>query len=68
MLVKRFQGRVVKRMRRAPDGIRLNFLSKLPGQRGEQLTVTQSQWDQYGTVAYEPGISLAHLRESKSAQ
>jgi hypothetical protein len=68
MLVKRYQGRVVKRMRQVPDGIRLTFLSKLPGQSGEQLTVTQAQWDRYGSEAYLPGVSLAQLRQSQTVQ
>jgi hypothetical protein len=62
VLVKRFRGRVVKRMRRVPEGIRLTFLSRLPGQRGEQLTVTQPEWDRNGREAYQPGVSLAQLR------
>jgi hypothetical protein len=67
MLVKRFEGRVVKRMRRVPGGILLTFLSMTPGTRGQQVTITQSQWDSFGTESYEAGVSLTQLRRQQLA-
>jgi len=67
MIVKRFQGRVVKRMRRVSGGILLTFLSNVRGERGEQITITQSQWDAHGFLSYEKGISRAQLRQMQPA-
>ena len=66
MLVKRFRGRCVKRMRRVPNGIRLTFLSKRHGERGEQLTVTQVDWERFGTQHFQENLSLSQLRQQES--
>jgi hypothetical protein len=67
MLVKRFKGRVVKRMRRVTNGILLSFLSHTPGIRGDRLVVTQSEWDAYGSESYQKGVSLTQLRIQRPA-
>jgi hypothetical protein len=63
MLVKRYRGKVVKRMRRAPSGILLRLLSSAPGVRGAELVITQDEWKKHGTESCEPGMTLAKLRE-----
>jgi hypothetical protein len=68
MLVKRFKGRVVKNMRRVPGGILLTLLARTPGQRGKQIVITQSDWDQFGSQSYEKGVTLAMLRRSQPAE
>lgn len=65
MIVKRYQGKVVKRMRLVPGGILLTFLSHKPGEPGEQLVVSQSQWNEHATETFEPGMTLARLREQQ---
>jgi len=65
MLIKKFKDRVVKRMRQVPGGILLTFLSVIPGERGEQLTVTQAEWDQHGSEHYDQRQSLAALRDQQ---
>ena len=66
MLIKRFQGQVVKRMRRAPGGILLTFLSKQAGQRGKQLLVSQEDWEEFGSESHEKRVSLADLRRRQA--
>lgn len=66
MLVKLFRGRFVKRMRRVPGGIRLTFLSDRQGERGEQLTITQADWDELGSVTREENLSLPQLRQREA--
>ena len=68
MVVRRFNGQVVKRMRRVPSGILLTFLASALGQRGLQLVVSQQEWEAQGSVSYEPGVSLADLRGSPPVQ
>ena len=55
-------------MRRIPRGIRLTFLATESGVRGDQITVTQSQWDMLGSQSYEEGVSFAQLRADQAAQ
>jgi hypothetical protein len=62
LVVKRFKGHVVKRMRRVPGGILLTLLAPIPGERGQQVTISQAEWDAYGSVSYVPGVSRADLR------
>jgi hypothetical protein len=66
MLVKRFKGQVVKRMRRAPGGILLTFLSKQVGERGKQLLVSQEEWDKFSSEIYERRVSLDDLRRRQT--
>ena len=66
MLVKRFKGQVVKRMRRAPGGILLTFLSKQAGERGKQLLITQDDWEKYGSEIHERRVSLDDLRRRQA--
>jgi hypothetical protein len=61
MLVKRYLGRIVKRMRRVPGGILITFLSKNPGDRGQQLLISQEDWNKNSTQSYQR-ITLAELR------
>jgi hypothetical protein len=62
LVVKRFKGHVVKRMRRVPGGILVTLLATIPGERGQQVTISQAEWDTYGSVSYVPGVSRADLR------
>jgi hypothetical protein len=62
MLIKRFKGHVVKRMRRAPGGILLTFLPQQAGERGKQLLVSQEDWEKYGSESHEKRVSLEDLR------
>lgn len=66
MIVKRYQGQIVKRMRRVSGGILLTFLSIAPGLRGCQIVVTQRQWQQHGRESFEPGATLAKLHDESS--
>ena len=66
MLVKRFKGQVVKRMRRAPGGILLTFLSKRVGERGKQLLVSQEDWEKFGSEIHERSVSLDDLRRRQA--
>ncbi len=66
MLVKRFKGQVVKRMRRAPGGILLTFLSKQSGERGKQILVSQEDWETYGSETHERRVSLDELRRRQA--
>lgn len=66
MLIKRFQGQVVKRMRRAPGGILLTFLSKRAGERGKQRLVSQADWEKFGSESHEQRVSLETLRRREA--
>jgi hypothetical protein len=66
MLVKRYKGQVVKRMRRAPGGILLTLLSNQAGQRGKQLLVSQADWEKFGSESHEKRVSLADLRRRQA--
>lgn len=66
MLIKRFKGQVVKRMRRAPGGILLTFLSKQTGERGKQLLVSQEDWEKFGFESHERRVSLDDLRRRQA--
>jgi len=60
MLVKRFKGRIIKRMRRVSSGILLTFLTQRLGERGQQLIISQLAWTRHGTESY-PRYKLAIL-------
>jgi hypothetical protein len=66
MLIKRFKGKVVKRMRHAPGGILLTFLSKTVGERGKQLLVSQEEWEKFGSEIHERRVSLDDLRRRQA--
>lgn len=67
MLVKRFKGQVVKRMRRAPGGgILITFLSKQARERGKQLQVSQEDWEKFGSESHERRVSLDDLRRREA--
>lgn len=52
-IVKTFKGKPVKRMSKTQEGsIKLIMVSAVPGHDGEQLTVSQSEWDLYGHERY----------------
>ena len=68
MVVKKFRGLIVKRMRRVPGGILLTLLGRMAGQRGKQLLISQADWDDFGSTTYEKNISLAALRRSQPAE
>jgi len=51
-----FRGRPVKRRFRVAGGLRLLFFSPTVGKPGEQLTVSEADWQIYGNIAfYESG-------------
>jgi len=62
-MVKTFKGRPVKRLRRTPEGILLTFVSPVPGDRGDQLTIQQEDWDRDGIAEYKQGVTKQELRE-----
>lgn len=67
MLIKRFKDQVIKRMRRAPGGgILLTFLSKIAGERGKQLLVSQEDWEKFGSEIHERRVSLDDLRRRQA--
>lgn len=47
-LVKRYQGKPVKHMRRVEGGILLTFYAPIAGQPGPQQVVSQVDWDRLG--------------------
>jgi hypothetical protein len=53
-LVITFRGRPVKRRRRTRDGLLLTFYSAIAGQSGEQVTVTEAEWQAHGQVRFYP--------------
>jgi hypothetical protein len=52
-------------MRRVAGGIRLCLLSSTLGVRGEQVLITQEEWQKFGTESYEMGTTLAKLRDQQ---
>ena len=68
MLIKRFRGSVVKRMRRVPGGILLTFLGRTAGTRGKQLLISQAEWEEFGSKNYERKTSRALLRQRQQAE
>jgi hypothetical protein len=63
MLVKRYRGRVVQRMRRATPGhIELIYPSERENDPREREVITQAEWDQHGSEKYEDGKSIADFR------
>jgi hypothetical protein len=53
-VVRFFRKRPVKRMREVPGGIRLIFFSPTAGEPGEQLTVSQADWELHGDKRFMP--------------
>jgi hypothetical protein len=53
-------------MRRVPGGILLTFLSSRIGDRGEQLTVSQTEWQRHGSQSYIKNLSLPQLRQRET--
>ena len=49
-------------MRKVPQGILLIFLAPVAGQRGDQLIISQADWEQDGSEVYSPNLSLPELR------
>jgi hypothetical protein len=62
MLAIRYQGRLVKRMWRDGNQIKLRFYPPTPGDRGDTKLVSQQDWDRYGTKEVVPGTS-AEVRQ-----
>jgi hypothetical protein len=52
----------VKRMRRGPEGIILTMLAATPGQPGQQITISQADWDRYGEWRDLPTTRLSDVR------
>lgn len=57
-----YQGRPVKRLRRGPDGLIVTFLGP-KGRPGEQIVVSQEDWDAHGEVREVPTPCLDELRD-----
>ncbi len=52
-----YDSRPVKRRRRVARGLLLIFYAPQPGQAGDQLVVTDEQWNRHGQVRYfQPGM------------
>jgi hypothetical protein len=63
MIVRFYQNRPIKRMRLVPGGILLTFLSPVPGQPGEQRTVSQVDWDRFGEKRILSSCTNRNLRQ-----
>ena len=62
-LVKRFQGRPVKRMSRVDAGILLIFYNPVAGAKGDRRIVTQEEWNQHGSTEFVTTAAMPNLRE-----
>lgn len=52
-----YRSRPVKRRRRVSRGLLLIFYAPQRGQAGDQLVVTDEQWNRHGQVCYfQPGM------------
>jgi hypothetical protein len=65
MLVKTFRGRVVRKMRKLPDGrILLKFLTAHAGEAAEEQIVTPEQWQAHGAETYDDRVTVDDLRQA----
>ena len=60
---KFYHEKPVKKMRQVPAGILLTFYGLVVGQPGSQITVTQDDWDKYGSIRQVPSKRAAYMRE-----
>lgn len=58
-----YKGQPVKRMRQGPSGIILTMLSPVKGEAGQQLTITQSDWESYGEWRELDATTMDEVRE-----
>lgn len=58
-----YKGRPVKRMREVRNGILLTFLSSVKGQAGEQITVSQRDWERFGEWRSVSATHMNAMRE-----
>lgn len=58
-----FRHKPVKAMRRDGDKIVLTFVHPIAGQPGDQVTVTQQDWDNHGEWRPVPDTRLAYIRQ-----
>lgn len=57
-----YRNKPVKRMRQGPKGIILTMVSAEKGKPGEQITVSQADWDQYGEWRELESTRMADVR------
>ena len=62
-----YKGRPVKRMRQVKDGIILTFVSPEARKPGEQITISQTDWDQHGEWRPAPA-RMADIRKLAAQQ
>jgi hypothetical protein len=58
-----YKGNPVKRMRRGPHGLILTLLSLTKGAAGQQVIISQEDWDQYGEWREVAASTMDDLRE-----
>lgn len=58
-----FRGRPVKRRRRTRDGLQLTFFSAAAGDPGEQVIVSDADWQLHGQVRFYPAGQRPDLRK-----
>ena len=51
-LLVTFKGRPIKRRRRVHGGLKLSFFTAVRGKPGEQLSVTDAQWQTHGRIEF----------------
>jgi hypothetical protein len=57
-----FRGQPVKRRRLLPEGLRLTFVSPVPGEQGRMMIVTQAEWLRYGRIQFYPRGQMPDVR------
>lgn len=63
MITRFYRGQPVKRMRKGARGIILTMYSAKAGQTGQQMTVTQADWDAHGHVDRSTHYTADQLRQ-----
>lgn len=57
-----YQGRPIKRRKRLGKHLKLTFYASTQEQPGDQLLVTQEQWQQHGREAYMARTAMPDVR------
>lgn len=58
-----YAGRPVKRMRRGQHGIILTFVSAISGESGEQITISQADWNMKGEWRDVAAVKMDDIRK-----
>jgi hypothetical protein len=61
-LLVTFQGKPVKRRFRLGYRLKLIFFAPVRGQTGDQLIVTQQEWDRYGRIHFTTPQQMPDVR------